>query len=204
MTSGIYKGNSGITKIYKGNSPISKVYKGTSLINFNNKPSVFYEISTILENLKLTNTAVSVAENSQYNTDLTNTYFKATTIDGMMVIMGEEDITNSSYYENSKYINIPSVTGNIQIIAKGSTNSTKTQLYYIKSIVSNCNYTGEDYWINPSTGTNYFSCTLIANSGSFNKLKITMGGVDITESAYSGDSIFISGITGNILIIAEG
>jgi hypothetical protein len=47
-----------------------------------------------------------------------------------------------------------------------------------------------------------YSATLTATSGEISSVVITMGGVDITSTAYSNGNINISTVTGNIVITA--
>lgn len=51
---------------------------------------------------------------------------------------------------------------------------------------------------------NAYSATITANSGyTLNSITVTMGGIDITDSAVSGSSISISSVTGAIVITAS-
>lgn len=71
------------------------------------------------------------------------------------------------------------------------------------SVTSNLtNVTSSNSAANVDAGGNY-SATLTANDGyELSTVTVTMGGVDVTDSAYSDGSISISKVTGNIVITA--
>ena len=100
-------------------------------------------------------------------------------------------ITASSNNISSKKIDITITNVDIQPI----------DTYTIIKNLSNCSCSNSTSIVN--SGSSY-SATLSANSGyQLGTVTITMGGKDITNTAYSNGNISISNVTGNIVITAN-
>lgn len=156
-------------------------------------PTTYYTVTRNLSNASISNTISSVAKDSSYSAIITaNDGF---TINSVTITMGGADITNSVYSDGT--ISIPAVTGNIVITVTTETVSGGT-VYTITNNLSNC--------VNSNTNTSIaenasYTAVLSANSGYIlGTPSITMGGVDITDTAYSNGTISISAVTGDIVI----
>ena len=119
------------------------------------------------------------------------------------VKMGGKDITSTAYKNGT--INIAEVTGNIVITVSAVVDPEYEATKY--SITNNLsNVTNLNSVLEVEEGTEY-SATIKAASGyQLDSIVITMGGVDITSSAYSGSlyngAIDIDNVTGDVVITA--
>ena len=154
-----------------------------------------YTITNNLTHVVNSNEATSIVENNSYTATLSaeSTYNLQTAI----ITMGGTDIT-ASVYSNGN-INIPSVTGNVVITAT----ATAQQSYSITNNLTNVTTSNNtasvvengSYNATLSAAAHY---TLDASS-----VEITMGGTDITSTAYNNGTISIGNVTGNVVITAS-
>ena len=161
------------------------------------KPAT-YTITNNLTNVTNSNSVATIEEGSSYSATLSSS--SGYEISTVTVTMGGIDVT-SSVYSNGN-INITNVTGNIIITATAIESSTEVTSYTITKNLTNVTINNSLSSINEGSS---YSATLTANSGyTLGTVTVTMGGNDITSSAYSNGSINISNVTGNIVITASG
>lgn len=148
-----------------------------------------------LNNVNTSNGATSVAKNGSFSTTLTAA--TGYQISGVVVTMGGVDITATAYTSGTGVVSIASVTGNVTITAYSA-----PAVYTITNTLTKCSTS------NTATQAAYgdsYSATLTEDSGyTFSSVAVTMGGTDITATAYDNtdDSITIASVTGNIVITA--
>ena len=119
------------------------------------------------------------------------------TMAGVVVTMGGVDITATAYNSSTGDVTIASVSGNIIITASAAINS-----YSVTQTLTHCTTDiteTEVQYGDPISGTVTADDTYTISS-----VTVTMGGVDITATAYdsSDDSITITSVSGNIVITA--
>lgn len=140
---------------------------------------------------------VEVNEGDSYEAVLTPKYGYTLGDAEMSVKMGNEDITASAYSGGRVYIE--AVTGEVHIEGVAAEMVKHAITNNLTGVTSNNTassiYTGKPYSAKLSALTGY------TMSGA--KVYVSMGDVDITESAYSDGSIFISAVTGDIVITVE-
>ena len=173
-------------------------------MRFNGKPylgdawataSTAYVVQQNLNNVQTSNPATSAAKNASFTTTLTGA--TGYSIASVVVTMGGEDITSTAYTPGTGVISIASVIGSVVITAYGS-----PAVYTVTNTLTHC--TSD----NPAAVAAYgsaYSATLTEDTGyTFSSVTVTMGGTDITATAYdsSDDSITIASVTGNIVITA--
>lgn len=159
---------------------------------------ITYTITNNLTNVTNSNSVTTIEEGSSYSATLSSS--SGYEISTVTVTMGGTDIT-SSVYSNGN-INITNVTGNIVITATAIESSTEVTSYTITKNLTNIAINNSLSSINEGSS---YSAILTANSGyTLGTVTVTMGGNDITSSAYSNGSINISSVTGNIVITASG
>ena len=157
-----------------------------------------YTITNNLTNVTNSNSNVTIEEGSSYSATLSPSsgYEMAT----VTVTMGGVDVTSSVY--SNRNINITNVTGDIVITATATENNPEVTSYTITKNLTNVTINNSSSSINEGSS---YSATLTANSGyALGTVTVTMGGSDITASAYSNGNINISSVTGNIIITANG
>lgn len=141
-------------------------------------------------------TTATVNDGDSYASTLTPAYGYKLEGASVTVTMGGSDIT-ASVYDNGT-VTIEAVTGDVIITAAAA---EKTRHTITKALTG--------YTINNSASTVYegqsYSAKLSLLSGYTAEgasVRVTMGGVNITDSAYSDGVIYISAVTGNITITA--
>lgn len=161
----------------------------TGIIN----TSSTYSITNNLSNATNSNNATSVTKKGSYSAIITpSTNYN---IQSIKVMMGGVDVTSSCVSNNN--ISISSVTGDVVIIV---TTVAKVKTYSITNNLTNS--TNSNSAKNIAENTSY-NANISAKSGYIlSTVTVTMGGVDITSSAYSNGTINISSVTGNIVITA--
>ena len=103
---------------------------------------------------------------------------------------------------DSHEINIADVTGNLVITITARQNSTSTD-YTVTKTTSNVTYSGTDASTTQVASGGSYDVTVAPASGyQIDTVAITMGGTDITSSAYNSSTgaISIGSVTGNIVI----
>lgn len=154
-----------------------------------------YTITNNLSSCTNSNSSTSVNENDSYSATITpNENYVLSTV---TVTMGGNDITNTVYTNGN--ILIKNVTGNIVITVNAIQQSSTT--YNITNTLSNCINSNSKVSINKNSS---YSAMITANFGyKLDDVTVTMGGVDITSTAYSNGQISISSVIGDIVIIAN-
>lgn len=156
-----------------------------------------YTILNTLVNVTNSNGATSIAEGSAYSATLS--IESGYTWGTVSVSMGGTDITSTAYNSSTHAISIASVTGDIVIIASATAPVTTYLITNVLTHVTNSNTSASI-----QSGSAY-SGTLTADTDyTIDSVTVTMGGVDITATAYdsSDDSITIASVTGDIVITA--
>lgn len=160
-------------------------------------PETLHWYQTITKNLTgctISNAASQVDYGEAYTATIAAESGK--TITSVVVKMGGTDITATAYTASSGAINIAKVTGAVTITAAASVPSVT---YNITRNLTNCASSNTADTI--AEGAAY--TTALSPTGTFKKLgtiTVTMGGVDISASAVSGNTITISKATGDIVI----
>ena len=170
------------------------------------EPSEVYSISYNLSNCTSDNTSsTAIFGNSYSTTIIMNSGYELMNIS---ITMGGVNVTNSVYtYQNGNaVINIPSVTGNVVIIAQATASNPGGSIpevtnYTIIRRLTNCSSNNTSTSV--TKGASY-SAIITADSGyTLNNITVTMGGTDMTSTAVSGNTIDIISVTGDIVIIAQ-
>lgn len=160
-------------------------------------PETLHWYQTITKNLTgctISNAASQVDYGEAYTATIAAESGK--TITSVVVKMGGTDITATAYSAGSGAINIAKVTGAVTITAAASVPSVT---YNITRNLTNCASSNTADTI--AEGAAY--TTTLSPTGTYKKLgtiTVTMGGVDISASAVSGNTITISKATGDIVI----
>lgn len=163
----------------------------------NGTPETLHWYQTITKNLTgctISNAASQVDYGEAYTATIAAESGK--TITSVVVKMGGVDITATAYTASSGAINISKVTGAVTIAAAASAPSVT---YNITRNLTNCASSNTADTI--AEGAAY--TTTLSPTGTYKKLgaiTVTMGGVDISASAVSGNTITISKATGDIVI----
>lgn len=163
----------------------------------NGTPETLHWYQTITKNLTgctLSNAASQVDYGEAYTATIAAESGK--TITSVVVKMGGVDITATAYTASSGAINISKVTGAVTITAAASVPSVT---YNITRNLTNCASSNTADTI--AEGAAY--TTTLSPTGTYKKLgaiTVTMGGVDISASVVSGNTITISKATGDIAI----
>lgn len=163
----------------------------------NGTPETLHWYQTITKNLTgctLSNDASQVDYGEAYTATIAAESGK--TITSVVVKMGSVDITATAYTASSGAISISKVTGVIVITAAASAPSVS---YSITRNLTNCASSNTTDTI--AYGMAY--TTTLSPTGTFKKLgsiAVTMGGMDISSTAVSGNTITIASVTGNIVI----
>lgn len=118
------------------------------------------------------------------------------TISSVTITMGGVDVTEDVYNEETGEINIPAVTGDISITASCVSYKITNKL----SDVSTNNITTVT-----APNTSYYAVLTPTGSDPITSVKITMGGVDVTDDVYNTETgeINIPAVTGDIMINAS-
>lgn len=156
-----------------------------------------YSITKSLSHCSLSNNTIVVNRGNSYTTNITTE--SGYILNSVTVIMGSLDITSTVY--NNGFISIPSVTGNIIITAVAS--QSGQTVYSITKNITNCSMSNSSVSVNSGAS---FSSSISANSGyEMNSVAITMGGANITSSAYNSSTgtISIASVTGDVIITAS-
>ena len=155
---------------------------------------VSYSITNNLTNATNNNVETSIKEGFSYSASIVAS--EGYILSNVTVTMGGTDITSEVY--SGGVINIPSVSGNIVITAIAIV--SETTMYSITNTFTNVSTD------NPSTSVEEnggYSATLTPTSGYLlETVTVTMGGVDITSTAYANGVVTISSVTGNVVITA--
>lgn len=154
-----------------------------------------YTVTNTLSRCTTSNSATSVTVGGSYSATITANSGYTLIGASVSITMGGTDITSSAY--SNGVISIASVTGNlvIQITAV-----EQIVTYTVTNSLTNCSTSNASSSI--GEGQSY-TATITANSGytlDGATVAVTMGGTDITSTAYNNGSISIASATGNISI----
>lgn len=150
-----------------------------------------YTVTNNLTNVTNSNSSKLLERGASYSATLTSTGVYS--INSVVITMGGVDVTSTVYSNGT--INIQSVTGNLVITAAATPTA-----YSITNSLTHCTSTNSATSV--YDGDSY-SATLTADAGyAITSVAITMGGVDVTGTSYSGGTITIANVTGNIVITA--
>ena len=151
-------------------------------------PTTKYSITNNLSHATNSNTTTSIAENASYSAVITaDSNYRIKTV---TITMGGVDITNTAY--SNGRINIPNVTGNITITVTTEYVSTTTTYTVINSL-TNCSINNTTRIVNENSP---YTAIITPREGCvLSTATITMGGVDITSSAYNNGVINIARVT---------
>lgn len=165
-------------------------------------PMVFYSIdpeattcgvTQTLANVTSSFTGTSVAIGASLTAELTAA--ENYTLGAVTVIMGGVDITSTAY--DAGTVTIAEVTGDVVITATAT-----RDIFTVTQTLSNVTSTYTDETVNSGAS---FSATLTADDTyTISSVEVTMGGDDITSTAYTSDTgvVSISSVTGAIIITA--
>ena len=148
-----------------------------------------------LTNIESSFVGSSVISGHAFSADLTAD--TGHTIASVVVTMGGVDVTASAWNSGTGKVSIANVTGNIVITASAAINE-----YTITQTLTHCT---TDITETEVTYGSSISGTVTADSTyAISSVTVTMGGVDITSTAYDStdDSISIGSVTGNVVITA--
>lgn len=154
------------------------------------EPSV-YTITNTLTNVTSNNSTTQISKGDSYTATLTPA--DGYNMTSVSVIMGDLDITSTAY--SNGVISIESVTGDIAIIAVAKENVWTVTNNLTK--VTNAN-TAKSV----TKGASYTAVLTVAYGYELNSVTVTMGGADITGTAYDDGIISIAEVTGNVVITA--
>lgn len=155
-----------------------------------------YVVSQALLNVSSSFVGDSVISGAPFTATLTAD--SGYVIASVVVTMGDSDVTATAYDPLTGVVTIADVTGNITITANGSV-TTYTVTQTLSNVTTDITATIVNYGAS-------ISGTVTADTGhSIDSVNVTMGGVDITSSAYDStdDSITIASVTGNVVITAS-
>ena len=143
---------------------------------------------TLKTGVKSQNKNTKAVEGSSYSTKLTG----LTSNDKVIVTMGGTDITSSAYNPTTNTVSIATVTGAIVITARAKETYTITNT--LDTGVSNSN---DATSITEDESYNGTLSGIVAQT-----VQVTMGGTDITSTAYTSATkkISIAKVTGNLVI----
>lgn len=181
-------------KIKCGNKVIAEIPLGSTT------PTVIkYTITNTLSNAINNNNATEIEENQSYTATITAN--EGYSINSVIITMGGTDITNTVY--NNGNINISSVTGDLVITVKCTEIVQPTSYSIINNLT---NYTNDNKKTSIDPNTKYVAKLEPILEYEPTSLSITMGGINITDIAYSKESrtVSIDKVTGDIIITVKG
>lgn len=153
----------------------------------------FWQVTNTLSGCTSSNVAKSVKKGVSYSATITAATGYTMTGATISVTMGGEDITATAY--NNGTITIAEVTGALEIEISAVYN-----LWAIVNDLTGCDTSNDAETITKGSA---YTATISATSGytmTGATVSITMGGVDITATAYSSGTITISAVTGTVII----
>lgn len=172
-------------------------------MRFNGSPCIGDAWATSPTACVVTQSLLNVTSSFVGSSIITGQSFSATltadtgyTLAGVVVTMGGVDVTATAY--SAGVVTIANVTGNIIITASAAINT-----YSITQTLTHCTTDITDTEVTYGAA---ISGTITADDTyTIDSVTVTMGGTDITSSAYSSvdDSISIDLVTGNVVITAS-
>ena len=174
-------------------------------MRFNGAPCIGDAWATSPTACVVTQTLLNVSSSYVGSSIISGQAFTATltadtgyTMAGVVVTMGGVDVTATAYNSSTGVVSIASVSGNIIITASAAINT-----YSITQTLTHCTTDIEETEVQYGAS---ISGTVTADSTyTIDSVTVTMGGTDITSSAYSSvdDSITIASVTGDVVITAS-
>ena len=176
-----------------------------SLANQNDMPMVFYSIDpseTVeysvtqnLTNVTSSFTGDKIEKDQPFTATLTAD--SGYVMDTVSVFMGGVDITATAYNAGTGVVSIGLASGNIAITATAQAASTTHSVTQTLTNVTS-SFTGSEVADGAA-----FNATLTADDGyTISTVEVTMGGIDVTETAYSEGVVTIASVTGDLVITA--
>ena len=155
-----------------------------------------YTITNTLSNVTTSNSATSIIENREYNAVLS--VVEDATLDEVSVYMGGTDITSTAWNASTNAIHISSVTGDIIIMA-----SAIIVTHTITNHLTNVTTSNDTSVI--VEGKPYAATLTLAAGATLDSVAITMGGTDITATAWDATNMVISiaSVSGDVVITAR-
>lgn len=154
--------------------------------------AIEYSISNVLDShVQSDNSETSAVYNSGYNANLI--FDEGYTANSVQVMMGDANITDVAYKNNQ--INIAKVTGDVVITVESRIIEFNVIGMYTHASSDNASSTinyGESYVANLTADEHY----------EISSVQVTMGGANITPTAYSDGVINIAKVTGEVRINA--
>ena len=163
-----------------------------STVNYN-RSQITFDITSTLTNCTSNNLSTSIHLDDTYTATITADSGYTLTGASISITMGSVDITSTAY--NNGIISIQKVTGDININI-----SAAEIIFTVTNNLTNCVsdnastsvHFGDSYIANITANTDY---TLVGAT-----ILITMGGTDITSTAYNNGVITIASVTDNLII----
>lgn len=152
----------------------------------------YLSVTRTLTGCTLSNSAAQVEYGDSYTATVVLESGK--TLDSIVVTMGGADITSTAVSGGA--ISIPKVTGAVTITAAASVPSVAYSV-----VLNLTNAASSNAATSVAEGAAY--ATTLTPVGTYKKLgeiTVTMGGVDISASAVSGNTVNIGNVTGDIVI----
>lgn len=152
----------------------------------------YLPVTKTLTGCTLSNSAAQVEYGDSYTATVTTESGK--TLDSIVVTMCGVDITSTAVSDG--VISIPKVTGAVMITAVASVPSVAYSV-----VLNLTNAASSNAATSIAEGAAY--TTTLSPTGTYKKLgaiTVTMGGVDVSASAVSGNTVTIANVTGDITI----
>lgn len=152
-----------------------------------------YSITNRLTNAASSNAASVAMEGSSYTATISP--YSGYVMQSITVTMGGVDVSSDVVSGNT--VHISAVTGDVIVTAVAVAEAVK---YTVTNKLTNA--TTSNSAVSIAEGSAY-SATITAKTGyTLESIKVTMGGVDVTSSVVSGNTVSISAVTGNLIITA--
>lgn len=154
----------------------------------------YWTVTNTLTGCTTSNAAVSVANNSSYSATITASSGYTLTGATVSVTMGGSDITSTAY--NNGTISIAAVTGALVISVTAAAN----EYWAVTNTLTNCSTSNDAV---QTLKDEAYTATITASIGytlTGATVSITMGGTDITSTAYNNGTISVASVTGALVI----
>lgn len=189
-------GGTDVTGLYYSNGTISIPNVTGDIVITATADMVMFSVTSNLDNVTLRNSAAAIGSGEGYY----NTFVLGDGYDmsNVVVLMGGKNVTGAAYDPTNKTITISSVDGDIEITAAAGLRS-----YSI--VPSYTNVIGDNTAESVVHGSPYVNNLTIGQDYNMGAVTVTMGGEDITSTAYDGalNRITIESVTGNVAITAS-
>lgn len=162
------------------------------LLELSNKYT--YTISYDLSGVKLSNSSTTVEKEESYATIISVN--EGRTLSNVVVLMGDTDITPTSYDSDTQTISIPQVTDNVSIKVVANVNSYNVT-YNLSNITSQNTTSSVEH------GSVYNTILTPSTNYELENVVVLMNGVDITNDVYNNGVLIIPSITGPVVITAQ-